>query len=287
MNLLIFFFCLLFLALLCLAAKGYLYYIHEKRAPVEFRPEDAALAYENVSFKALDGSTLSGWFIACPNSEKTVVCTHGFSMNKGDALKRTHFLAKNYNLFYFDFRGAGESAGRTKTGYSEPDDIAAAANWLQQNKAAQAQKIAFYGISQGAGALVRYAAEQPQQVSGLILEAVYFSFKDVARRWIWRRAKTPYFPAVYLFLRIKSHGLPADIDQFAPKHTAARVKAPVLLIHGALDRISPIKNAKRVYERLNGPKELWSAPTARHTSCSKYEPEEYKRRILAFLEKYL
>ncbi len=246
-------------------------------------PEDFGLKREDIYIPICDRGVISGWFIANANSKKTIVLAHGFGMNKGEILMRTFFLAKEYNLFYFDFLGSGGSAGRTEVGYSEPEDIAAVINFLKKNKPQATEKIALYGLSQGAGAAVRYTSEN-KDISCLILEAVYFSFKNIAGHWIWNRQKVPYFPAVYIYLLLKEIRLKCDLDELSPKTKAPKVTAPVLLIHGAEDKISLPKNAQKVYDLLPGYKELWIVPEAGHTSCSKAAATEYENRLTAFLK---
>jgi dipeptidyl aminopeptidase/acylaminoacyl peptidase len=45
---------------------------------------------------------------------------------------------------------------------------------------------------------------------------------------------------------------------------AARIKAPVLLIHGDRDRETPPAHSRRVFEALTGPKRLILVPGAGH-----------------------
>ena len=272
-------------ALLFSTYRALRYYLRAKKFPLSVHPQAFGLTKEDVSIELPERGTIRGWFISHPNSTKTIVLSHGFAMNKGEILKRTHFLAKDYNLFYLDFLGAGDSQGRTKVGYSEPDDIAAVISYLKVNKPKSAEKIALYGLSQGSGASVRYAAEH-KDISCMVLEAVYFSFKEIARRWIWKRQRTPYFPTVYGYLLYKDIKLHCNLDDLSPKKMAPRVSVPTLLIHGEQDSISPLKNAQKVYRLLVGPKELWVVKGAGHTSCSKQAGIAYEQKIKSFLDKY-
>lgn len=54
--------------------------LHE-RSPILHTPDEAGLAYENVSFPAADGVPLEGWFIPAPGSRRVVIANHplGFS----------------------------------------------------------------------------------------------------------------------------------------------------------------------------------------------------------------
>ncbi len=261
-------------------------YSRAQKPPLTLHPQDVGLKAEEITVAIPGRGTVKGWFIANPASPNTLVLMHGFAMNKGDILKRTYLLAKDCNLFYFDFLGSGDSQGKTHIGYSEPDDLEHVIQYLKQYKPQATRRVALYGISQGAGAAVRYTANHPEMAC-LIAEATYYSFWDVARRWIWKRTKTPYFPTVYSFLRLAELKLHCHLEDFAPKNTASAIKVPSLLIHGQKDSISPLANARKVYALLSGPKELWSVPEAGHTSCARVAGEEYIRRIRAFLKAHL
>ncbi len=54
---------------------------HQLRSPLMHSPAEHGLEYEDVSFPALDGTPLEGWFIPAPGSDKLVIANHpmGFS----------------------------------------------------------------------------------------------------------------------------------------------------------------------------------------------------------------
>ncbi|WFE26998.1 alpha/beta hydrolase [Solwaraspora sp. WMMD791] len=49
--------------------------LHE-RAPILHTPDEAGLAYENVTFASGDGVPLEGWFIPAPGSRRVVIANH-------------------------------------------------------------------------------------------------------------------------------------------------------------------------------------------------------------------
>jgi pimeloyl-ACP methyl ester carboxylesterase len=61
----------------------------------------------------------------------------------------------------------------------------------------------------------------------------------------------------------------------------------MLLIHGARDRISPASMGERLLEACPLPAEqrvLWIVPDAKHLGTLKIAPDEYRRRVLGFLD---
>jgi hypothetical protein len=51
------------------------------RSPVLHWPDEQGLDYQDVTFPALDGAPLEGWFIPAPGSDKLIIANHpmGFS----------------------------------------------------------------------------------------------------------------------------------------------------------------------------------------------------------------
>jgi dipeptidyl aminopeptidase/acylaminoacyl peptidase len=62
-----------------------------------------------------------------------------------------------------------------------------------------------------------------------------------------------------------------DVDAASPQKAAARITAPVLLIHGAADTDTPPEHSRRVFEALHGPKRLMIVPGAGHNGSLRRE----------------
>lgn len=257
-----------------------------KRTLVSITPADFGLTAQTLSFLSPDHVRLEGWLIKNPNTTKTIVLVHGFGMNKGAVLKRTHFLAKDYNLLYLDCRGAGESAGRSTAGIKESKDVQAAIQYLQKHFPDLAQEIGLYGISMGSAAAAYYTATKGG-IKCLVLESSYYSFKNVAKRWMWKHAKVPYFPFVALMVLRKERKMGLKVENFALKQTAQKITCPVLMIQGEKDKLTPVSKAKKTFQRLAGPKELWVVPQATHLSCYILGAEQYIQKINRFFHENL
>lgn len=254
-----------------------------RQSPLLTLPSDYGLAAEEAFFRAEDGVRLEGWFIPCFGADKTIVLCHGFDMNKGDILKRTHYLAAKYNLFYFDFRGSGNSSGRSAIGLDESRDLRAAVAYLKEKYPAQCREIALYGLCMGA-AVASYYTATCGGVKCLLLESAYYSFKNVAKRWAWSHVRVPYFPLVSSFLFVQEKKRGKKVESFALKETAGKITCPVLIVQGERDRLAPVKKARKIYDALRGPKELWVVPDCGHTSCAKAGGAAYQNKIQSFFE---
>jgi fermentation-respiration switch protein FrsA (DUF1100 family) len=82
---------------------------------------------------------------------------------------------------------------------------------------------------------VALAAEKP--VGNLVLEAPFTSVADVGARHYW-------FVPVRLFMK----------DKFRSDLLAAKVTAPVLVVHGDEDTVVPITLGERLYAKIQAPK---------------------------------
>jgi len=252
-----------------------------RKTPLQVFPQDFGLQAETVSFLSSDGVPLEGWFIPCEKTKKTIIFVHGFDMNKGDMLKRTHYLAADYNLFYMDCRGAGNSQGVSGMGLKEVKDLEGAVSFLRTQKPAYGEEIAFYGLCMGAAVASYYAAKK-KCCRCLVLESSYYSFKEIVCRWAWLHTYIPYFPVVWAFLMWteKQSGIP--LETFSLKTNACEITCPVLMLQGERDRLAPVANACLIFYLIPAPKELWVIPGAGHTSCHEKGGEVYQDKIRAF-----
>ena len=256
-----------------------------QQPPLRVYPKDLGFEAEDITFQNSDGINLKGWFIPCAGSSKTLVLMHGFEMDKSQILPQTVNLAKKYNLFYFDFRGMGESSGKSAQGLREHLDALSALEYLRRNKTNECKEIALYGISLGAS-VAAYIAAVDKSVKAIILEACFYSYKRVVRKWAWNHHTLPYYPFVYIFLRFKRLKFRTGLEDLSPKTTAPLITCPVLQIHGQKDRLVPYKNALCVFDAIKSVKELWLVEGAGHTRCHEIAGPKYLQEISRFLSKY-
>ena len=256
-----------------------------KQPPLRVFPKDLNFQSENITFKTQDGITLKGWFIPCTNSKKTLILMHGFEMDKSQILPQTINLARKYNLFYFDFRGMGESSGKSAQGLREFLDGEAAIKYLRENKPAQSKQIALYGISLGA-AVATYLAAKHNDIKAVILEACFYSYKRVVRKWAWNHHTLPYYPVVYAFLRFRRLKFRIGLEDLSPQSTAPFIKCPVLQIHGKKDSLVPYKIALKLFDTIKTQKELWLVEGAGHIRCHEFAGPKYLEELDNFLNKY-
>ena len=199
-------------------------------------PTDIGLDYQDVSIETTDGVTLHGWFIA-GHSSRVLLFFHG---NAGNISHRLDSIRQFQNLglsvFIIDYRGYGQSEGRT-TERGTYRDADAAWRYLTEDRGIVADDIVLFGRSLGASVASRLARQH--HPLALIVESSFTSVPDVARDLY------PWLPVRWLS-RL-SH---------ATRDYVRDVRCPVLVIHSQDDEIIPFKHGEAIFESANEPRTL-------------------------------
>ena len=198
-----------------------------------------------VAVAAADGLSLLSWYLPPPGEAAPVVLyLHGNAGHIGHRVARLpHFQRLGWGVSMLEYRGYGGNPGSP----SEAGLLADARGGLAALRAMgfPPERIVLWGESLGTGLAVRLAAETP--VAAVLLEAPYTSIAAMAKRHYG------FLPVDWL-LR----------DRFDSLAAIGRVRAPVLVMHGARDRLIPAAMGRALFEAAGGPKELWIAPEAGH-----------------------
>ena len=288
-NLLVF--GLVWFAILTLLSVGlYLPYmkayglVHPGRsAPDRFPQSD----YQNVHFTTSDGLVLKGWYVP-PRNGALVIFVDGLNGNRTELLDEADFItAAGYGAFLFDLRNHGESEGNVTTlGLYEVRDVQAAVAFVRQT-AGPNLPVALFGHSMGAATVLLAAVKLPE-VRAVIAESAYSSVEDNIAEGVRGLTGLPPFPFAPLIVFFGEREAGVDIRSVRPLDVVGQISPrPLLLIHGELDSLILVENSRRLYAAAREPKELYILPNAGHGGFLQAAPQEYPRRILVFLEKYL
>jgi pimeloyl-ACP methyl ester carboxylesterase len=238
-----------------------------------------------VQFKSQSGSILQGWFIPGKNRMGTVILMHGVRANRLSMLNRARFLARaGYSVLLFDFQAHGESTGEYITfGYLESKDAQAAVDFLHQNN--DRDKIGVIGVSMGGAASL--LATPSLEVDALILESVYPTIEEaISDRITMRLGKLGTIFTPLLTYQLKPR-LGVGPEEMRPIEKAAEATSPKFFIFGTEDRHTRIDESRRLFAHAADPKEAWAIDGAGHVDLHEYSKDEYERRVLDFLERYL
>jgi fermentation-respiration switch protein FrsA (DUF1100 family) len=198
-----------------------------------------------VVIRTSDGEELAGWYLAPKAGQPVFLFMHG---KRGELERRTERWRQigehGAGALAFSYRGFPGSTG-TPTEAGLNLDAEAAYAWLREKHASE--EIVLHGFSLGTGVAIRLATSV--RARALILEAPFTAIVDVAA------LRYPWLPVHLLML-----------DQFRSYEQIARVKMPVLIVHGDQDTTVPYEHAERLYARANEPKVFVGMPGSDHNS---------------------
>lgn len=270
------------------------YVVHELNGPRKrtwrddftFTPFEVDVAWEKVEFQTEDGLTLRGWWFPVAGSRRVVIGLTGHKGGKHDLLGIGSALWRaGNNVLLFDFRGCGDSdQAPLSLAHREIADARAAVAYARRRL--PAGSIGFVGFSMGAAVAILHAAVDPT-VRAVVADSSFASISDVVQA-AFRRHRLPagVLVAVTDALNRWRHGYPfravRPIDA-----VGALAPRPIFIIHGSDDGVTPVEQARRLFERAGDPKELWISEGTRHCGAYFIDRETYVRRVSEFLERYL
>ena len=230
--------------------------------PSSERIAPAAAGFPDVEEHVLttaDGEKIIVWHMPAKPGRPVILYFHG----NGDYL--AGFFAR-FRDFIADGTGVVAPAYRGYCGSSgEPSEQGilrdAEAAWAFTSARYQADRIVVWGFSLGSGAAVALAAEHP--IQKLILEAPYSSITDIAA------SAFPIFPVRWLLK-----------DPFRSDLRIARVKARLLVMHGARDPTIPIAFGERLFALANEPKQFVRFADGGHNDLDYFGASAVARRFI-------
>lgn len=237
--------------------------------------------WERVSFRSGSGARLAAIFGQSRRDPiGAVVLAHPMGIAaKGFWLKYGHaelLRRSGFHVLAFDFNGFGESESAD---FDYPGDVYAAGEFLRERVAPL--PVAVLGCSFGAGYAVCAMSRDAQPFRAAVIESAFPSLP-----YYWRPYRIPY-----LFLRASQLVYPRFERRLRPLLAAQQLKnAPhVLLIHGSADAVTPPAVGEELRDAMSGAAtaELWTAAGAVHNLAFQAQPDEYRRRVEAFLRSTL
>jgi len=242
----------------------YLYDRKENKADLlmEYRPgidPEQMSERRPISFTARDGLKLYGYLTVpkhAPNEKlPMVLLPHGGPHGPSNGWhfdSDAQFLAsRGYAVLQVNFRGSGgrgedfEKAGYRQWGGKIMDDLIDGVKWASSQGEIDGQRVCAYGVSFGGYASLMLAAREPDMFKCAIgysgvYDLAYIYKEDNVRTS--KRSKNWHKKFIGEDM--------AELERFSPSKQAARIKAPVLLIHGGKDEICPKEHAYRMRDAL-------------------------------------
>ena len=247
---------------------------------------------EEVTFSsAEDAIRICGWFFAAASTRPapTIVLCHGIWTGRRECLPLAlRFQAAGYNVLCFDFRAHGMSDGRfTSVGHHETNDVLGAVAYVRTRPEVDTSRIGVVGFSMGGAASIQAAARCPD-IAALVADSAYANFLDAARYSFRVVTRVPHFPIASVAMHWAKWILHVDASRLRPVDVVGRVSPrPILITHGEMDEIVPVRHAVSLFQAADEPKELWLVPGAGHVGARDTDTEVYFSRIEQFFQKAL
>jgi fermentation-respiration switch protein FrsA (DUF1100 family) len=229
-------------------------------------PLDAGLQFQDHYFTTADGVRLNGWFIPYPGARATLIWFHGNAGNISHRVENIRLLHDRVkiNVFIFDYRGYGRSSGSASEEGTYRDGVAAL-TFLHQQLGVSADRLIIFGRSLGAAV----AAEMALRFTcrGLILETPFASILDMAK------SVMPLLPIGAILQ-----------TRYDVVEKVARIKVPLLVLHGDRDDVVPYEQGKQVFAAAPNPKEFYTIGGANHNDTYLVGGANYFTRLDSFID---
>ena len=261
-------------------------------------------------FVARDGRQIPVW-LTQPNTaappapaagRPAVVLVHGGPWVRGGHWgwhAMPQFLAsRGYVVIEPEFRGSTGygtehfRAGWRQWGQAMQDDVADAVLWAAQGQLIDPKRVCIAGASYGGYATLMGLVRHPELYRcGAAWVAVTEPLRLLERSWWWEddvseEARQYSLPAMLADAKADAEMLKA----ISPVQQAARIRAPVLLAFGELDRRVPLVHGKDMREALiqAGREPEWIVyPEEGHGWRKLENQHDFARRLEAFFARHL
>jgi len=173
-----------------------------------------------------------------------------------------------FSVLAIDYRGFGKSDGDTPTEQSVYEDAHAAWSWLVAQQPDPGRRF-IYGHSLGGAVAVDLAASLSQRdgpggdkpaAAGLIVESSFTTLEEMAKALTY-----PWLPVGLLLSQ-----------KFDSMSKMAKVKMPVLIVHGAADHFVPSRFSEALYRAAPGPKKLLLIDGGTHNNSMRTGALQYR-----------
>lgn len=237
---------------------------------------------EDVAFSSLDGTQLHGWFLpAAPSAsvtatrrpaKGTVIHFHGNAQNLSAHVGFVDWLPKlGFNVFIFDYRGYGQSAGSPSRQGIHEDCLAALAH-VKTLPGVDPERVVVFAQSLGGACAVAALGEAGTQgVRGVAIDSSFANYIAMGNEVLGGTVLT--YPLVWLLLS----------NAHRPDQVAARISpVPMLFFHSEHDPVVPHRQGRKLYDAAAEPKEFVTVWLEGHTTA--VEVPECRQRLVRFFE---
>lgn len=240
---------------------------------------------QSVSFPSESGTTLYGWYRQGDPGRGAVVLVHGIRGDRLQMLGRARMLAAaGMAVLLFDLQAHGDSQGTAITfGWLESRDVRAAVEWMRNT--CSPEKVGVVGSSLGGAAAL--LAFPNLKIDALVAEAVFPTIERATSNriesnlWGFGGELTPLLTWQ---IKLRFGISPKELH---PIDKIGAVKCPKFIIGGEKDPYTSSEETQALFQAASEPREIWIVPGAGHQDFQSFAPDEYRRRVLPFLQSHL
>lgn len=257
---------------------------------------------KKVFFTTKDGLKLCGiWHLPVAPTKKAIILAHGLTVDKdeeGIFIELAELLKNNgYAVLRFDFRGSGESDGKSVDMTISGDllDLKAAVDEAKTNGY---QKLGLLGASFGGGIAVLYTANNPALLQCLCLWNPVLNYDHVfihpTSPWLlgskdriktdlqnkgWTEIGSSNFPV--------GKKLYDEMERIFPYEILKKILLPTLIVHGDKDYYVPIEDSIKYVTTLKNGKLITIKDGQHGFQATKDSRNKSTQETLKFFQKYL
>jgi alpha-beta hydrolase superfamily lysophospholipase len=249
-------------------SEGDAFDAHRTITPATFNIEPFTL--NEIELETDDSEVLNGWYLTRDNAKATVVYFggNGFLMVKSRPLIQA-YADMDVNLLLFDYRGYGLSSGEP-TVEGVKSDAQTAYEFAIDQLSSEDQKIIVHGHSMGAFLSSHISGEN--QVDGYIMESPVSEVKQ------WTKKLVPWILRPFVRFDIAE-----EIAAQSNLENVSNVAAPLMIVGGTSDDVTPFSMAEDVYEAsASESKTLVEIEGGSHNNLPEYS--KYRSELKSFLE---
>ena len=201
-----------------------------------------------------------------PDDGPVLLYLHGARWNvSGSAPRIRRMQELGFSVLAVDYRGFGKSTPELPSEEMAYEDARAAWDWLARQHPGRARYV--FGHSLG-GAIAIDLASRVEDEQGVIVEGTFTSIPDVAStmKWGW----LPIGPLI--------------TQRFESIRKVAKLKSPLMVVHGTNDSLIDASLGRRLYEAATGRKHLLLVEGGSHFSTMAVGLDQYREALAQFFK---
>ena len=255
-----------------------------------------SLEWKKIHIKGCQGDKLCAMMYDA-GSDKTAVLCHGYRTHHfcNTAVAGCYFLDREYNIILIISRGHDGSEGEYITfGELEFKDLLL---WLEMfEKKMKLKNVVLYGISLGSNTVMR-ASEfiKPGMVKAIIADSGFMNTRETLKKQVANRGKNVFAKILYpiafvpLLFGMRVHGKRNGFDIFNgdTRESLSRARVPVFFVHGAKDKVVPIRDSELNFKACASPKDIFTSKDAEHGACFADGGDRLAEQLDRFIGKYI